>query len=60
MLGGCWVFALSIGVPRDKEKKMPFKSESQKKYLWAKRPDIAKRWTRKYGSKVQSSTKKKK
>ena len=23
---------------------MPFKSEKQRKYMWAKHPDIAKRW----------------
>ena len=30
---------------------MPFKSEKQKRYMWAKEPEIAKRWTEKYGSK---------
>lgn len=25
---------------------MPFKSESQKRYLYAKHPDIAKRWSK--------------
>ena len=30
---------------------MPFKSEKQRKFLWAKEPEIAKRWTKKYGSK---------
>jgi len=30
---------------------MPFKSEKQRKYMWAKEPEIAKRWTEKYGSK---------
>lgn len=29
---------------------MPFKSEKQRKYLWMKHPDIARRWTNKYGS----------
>lgn len=29
---------------------MPFKSEKQRRYLWAKHPEIARRWTRKYGS----------
>lgn len=40
---------------------MPFKSEKQRRYLWSKHPEIAKRWTKKYGSKVRkkkSSTKK--
>ena len=31
---------------------MPFKSEKQRRYLWAKHPEIAKRWTKKYGSKI--------
>ena len=30
---------------------MPFKSEKQRRYMWAKEPAIAKRWTEKYGSK---------
>ena len=30
---------------------MPFASEKQRRYLWAKEPDIARRWTDKYGSK---------
>ena len=29
---------------------MPFKSEKQRKYLWAKHPEIAKKWQEKYGS----------
>jgi hypothetical protein len=31
---------------------MPFKSVKQRKFMYAKHPDIAKRWTKKYGSKV--------
>ena len=31
---------------------MPFKSTKQRRYLWAKHPKVAKRWTKKYGSKV--------
>ena len=31
---------------------MPFKSEKQRKYLWAKEPDIAKKWTDEHGSKI--------
>lgn len=31
---------------------MPFRSEAQRKYLYAKHPEIAKRWTATYGSKV--------
>ena len=30
---------------------MPFKSEKQRKYMWAKEPAIAKKCTEKYGSK---------
>jgi hypothetical protein len=25
---------------------MPFKSEAQRRFLWAKHPDIAERWTK--------------
>lgn len=32
---------------------MPFKSTKQRKYMWAKHPEIAKRWTKKYGSKIK-------
>jgi len=31
---------------------MPFKSEKQRRYLYANNPEIAKRWSKKYGSKV--------
>ncbi len=34
---------------------MPFKSKKQKRYLWAKKPALAKRWTKKYGSKVKKA-----
>jgi hypothetical protein len=37
----------------DEEKIMPFQSEQQRRYLWAKHPEIAKRWTNKYGSSVK-------
>lgn len=30
---------------------MPFKSEKQRRFLWAKHPEIAREWTEKYGSK---------
>jgi hypothetical protein len=30
---------------------MPFKSEKQRRYLFANEPKIAKEWTEKYGSK---------
>ena len=29
---------------------MPFKSEKQRRYLWANEPKIARDWTDKYGS----------
>jgi len=32
---------------------MPFKSEKQRRYLYANEPEVAKRWTDKYGSKPQ-------
>jgi hypothetical protein len=31
---------------------MPFKSGKQRRFLFAKHPKIAKRWSRKYGAKV--------
>jgi hypothetical protein len=32
---------------------MPFKSVKQRKYMWAKHPKLARKWTKKYGSKVK-------
>ena len=32
---------------------MPFKSEAQRKYLWANEPKIARDWTDTYGSRIQ-------
>ena len=32
---------------------MPFKSEKQRKYLWANEPEIARDWSDKYGSRVK-------
>jgi len=32
---------------------MPFKSEKQRRFLWAKKPELARKWTKKYGSKIQ-------
>ena len=29
---------------------MPFKSEAQRKFLYTKHPEIAKRWQKKYGT----------
>lgn len=34
---------------------MPFRSEAQRRFLWLKHPDIARRWTKKYGSKPTGS-----
>ena len=30
---------------------MPFVSEKQRRYMWMEHPEIAERWTKKYGSK---------
>ena len=35
---------------------MPFKSEKQRKYLWANEPAIARDWTDKYGSRVKKQS----
>ena len=37
---------------------MPFKSEKQRRYMWAKEPAIAKKWTEKYGSTIGGKAKK--
>ena len=34
---------------------MPFKSEAQKRYLWANEPEIARDWTDTYGSKIHAA-----
>ena len=34
---------------------MPFKSEAQRKYLWANEPGIAREWTDTYGSKIHKA-----
>ena len=39
---------------------MPFKSEAQRKYLWANEPGIARDWTNKHGSKPVGKKKSKK
>ena len=39
---------------------MPFVSESQRRYLWAKHPDIARRWTEEHGSAIHPKKAKKK
>ena len=35
----------------------PFKSEKQEKFLWANNPSLAKKWTKKYGSKRKKKKK---
>lgn len=37
---------------------MPFKSEKQKRFMYVNHPEIAKRWSKTYGSKVQRAAKK--
>lgn len=32
---------------------MPFKSEKQRRFLWAKHPEIAEKWTEEHGSEPQ-------
>lgn len=32
---------------------MPFKSEKQRKYMWANHPEIAKRWTKEEHEKMK-------
>lgn len=32
---------------------MPFRSKKQRAYLYAKHPRVAKRWARKYGTKIR-------
>lgn len=34
---------------------MPFQSEKQKRFMFAKHPDIAKRWSKEYGSEPSHS-----
>jgi len=35
-----------------------FKSEKQRRYLWKHEPEVAKKWAKKYGSKIKKSIKK--
>lgn len=32
---------------------MPFRSEAQRRFMWANHPEIAERWTQEYGSAPQ-------
>lgn len=38
---------------------MPFRSKKQRRWLWANRPDIARRWTKRYGSRPKAKKSKK-
>ena len=42
------------------EKEVPFKSEKQRRYLYKNEPAVAKKWTKKYGSKISKPKKRKK
>ena len=35
---------------------MPFKSQKQRRYLWANEPEIARDWADTYGSRIESNT----
>lgn len=37
---------------------MPFQSEAQRRFLWAKHPEVAKRWAHEYGSDVSKTARK--
>jgi hypothetical protein len=39
---------------------MPFQSEKQRRWMWANDPEMARRWTDKYGSKPVGKLKAKK
>tara|TARA_R100001443_G_scaffold68178_2_gene76941 strand:+ start:7103 stop:7228 length:126 start_codon:yes stop_codon:yes gene_type:complete len=39
---------------------MPFKSKKQRSFLYANKPEIAKKWSKKYGSKIAKKETKKK
>jgi len=39
---------------------VPFRSEKQRKYLLANEPAVAKKWSKKYGSKIVKKKKRKK
>jgi len=38
---------------------MPFRSAKQRRYMFARHPRIAKRWAKKYGTKVRRKKKRK-
>lgn len=35
---------------------MPFKSEKQRRYMWMNEPSLARKWTKKYGSKPKKKS----
>lgn len=37
---------------------MPFRSSRQRKFMWLNHPDIARKWTEEFGSKVVKKVKK--
>lgn len=39
---------------------MPFRSKAQRAWLWANKPEIARRWTKKYGKGIKKDSNKKK
>lgn len=39
---------------------MPFRSLAQKRYMFAKHPEIARRWASEYGTKVRKKKRKRK
>ena len=36
---------------------MPFRSENQRKWMWANKPEMAKKWTDEHGSKIVNKKK---
>ncbi len=38
---------------------MPFKSKKQMKWMFSNKPEMAKRWVKKYGAKIKRKGKKK-
>jgi hypothetical protein len=37
---------------------MPFKSVKQRKWMWVNKPKMARKWIKKYGSKIKRKKKK--
>lgn len=38
---------------------MPFKSKKQRRWMWKNKPKLARKWTKKYGSKVKKGKRRK-